>query len=386
MVFLPLWLAGCQTGPQAIQLPPPSPTPPLPTVTVHDSFLIAPPAAIVEVDPPPATVPTNLVTTLPTVVPQVVVNTPSSNPPAIVTDPMAWPSNWVNTWLSLDAWGQYNRLGKPALVNGAPALMYQFQTTNGTILLKMGSRIARCNGLECWLGYAPQMIKGVPYIYALDALKSFQALLNPRNQRYNPERTVVIDAGHGGKDSGSRNTFSTRWEKEYTLDWALRLRALLAEKGWKVVMTRSNDVDVPLPERVQTAERVKADLFISLHFNSGLPNKELAGIETYCLTPVGLPSNLVRTYEDDPKALFPNNAFDEQNYQVAYKLHRSLMENSGAPDRGLRRARFMSVLRGQNRPAVLIEGGYLSNPNEAKKIASAAYRQNLAEAVARGLD
>ena len=133
-------------------------------------------------------------------------------------------------------------------------------------------------------------------------------------------------------------------------------------------MTRTNDVDVPLPDRVQAAERAKADVFISLHFNSGLPNKELAGIETYCLTPAGLPSNLVRTYEDDPKALFPNNAYDEQNFQVAYKLHRSLMETSGAPDRGLRRARFMSVLRGQNRPAVLIEGGYLSIPMREKRL------------------
>ncbi|MDB6034596.1 MAG: hypothetical protein JWM16_4934 [Verrucomicrobiales bacterium] len=384
--ILLVWLAGCQTGPQAIELPPPSPAPPLPTVTIQDQIQIATPGPIVEIDPPPAPIPTNLIVSLPMVSTQAVMNAASNGLPVLAVDPMAWPSNWVNTWLSLDAWGQYNRLGKPSLVNGAPSPMYQFQTTNGTILLKMGSRIARCNGLECWLGYAPQMIKGVPYIYALDALKSFQALLNARSLRPGNARIVVIDPGHGGKDSGSRNSFSTRWEKEYTLDWALRLRTLLVEKGWKVVMTRTNDVDVPLPERVQAAERAKADLFISLHFNSGLPNKELAGIETYCLTPAGLPSNLVRTYDDDPKALFPNNAFDEQNYQVAYKLHRSLMETSGALDRGLRRARFMSVLRGQNRPAVLIEGGYLSNPNEAKKIAAAAYRQHLAEGVAQGLD
>lgn len=287
----------------------------------------------------------------------------------------------------MEAWGQHNRLGKPVLVETAgSAPVYQINTTNGTFLLKVGSRIARCNGLECWLGYAPQMIKGSPYIHALDALKSFQALVNPRSYRYQNERTVVIDPGHGGKDSGSKSLLNSRSEKEYTLDWGLRLRALLVERGWKVILTRTNDTDAPLSERVQLAERVKADLFISLHFNSGLPNKELAGIETYCLTPTGMPSHLVRTYEDDTKALFPNNAFDEQNYQIAYKLHRSLIETSGAPDRGVRRARFMSVLRGQNRPAVLIEGGYLSNPNEAKKIATAAYRQSLAEAVAKGLD
>jgi len=66
-------------------------------------------------------------------------------------------------------------------------------------------------------------------------------------------------------------------------------------------------------------------------------------------------------------------------------LHRALVKSSGALDRGVRRARFMSVLRGQSRPAVLIEGGYLSNPAEAQRIASATYRQTLAEALARGL-
>ena len=98
-----------------------------------------------------------------------------------------------------------------------------------------------------------------------------------------------------------------------------------------------------------------------------------------------MPSHLTRTYEDDVRQAFPNNKFDEQNLQAAVRLHRVLLQASGAQDRGVRRARFMTVLRGQNRPAVLVEGGYLSNPIEAQRIASASYRQILAEAVARGL-
>jgi N-acetylmuramoyl-L-alanine amidase len=101
---------------------------------------------------------------------------------------------------------------------------------------------------------------------------------------------------------------------------------------------------------------------------------------------MGLPSSLVRDYEDNVQQSFPNNAYDEQNLQIAYRLHRSVVEALCEPDRGVRRARFMGVLRGQNRPAVLIEAGYLSNAIEAKKIASADYRQKLAEAVARGLE
>jgi N-acetylmuramoyl-L-alanine amidase len=166
----------------------------------------------------------------------------------------------------------------------------------------------------------------------------------------------------------------------------MRLRGLLATNGWKVILTRSNDADVSLADRVAIAERVDADLFLSLHFNSATPNRDLAGLETYCLTPTGLPSNLVRTYDDDLRQVYPNNAFDEQNFQLAFHLHKSLLQSLEITDRGLRRARFMGVLRGQNRPAVLIEGGYLSNTKEARKIDMPEYRQKLAEALARGLD
>jgi N-acetylmuramoyl-L-alanine amidase len=137
---------------------------------------------------------------------------------------------------------------------------------------------------------------------------------------------------------------------------------------------------------VNIAEQAGADLFLSLHFNSGLANQELEGLETYCLTPVGLPSNLVRSYEDDVKQFYPNNAFDEENFQVAFQLHSVLVRSLNVPDRGVRHARFMAVLRGQSRPAVLIEAGYLSNPREATRIASPEYRQLLAEAVAKALE
>jgi N-acetylmuramoyl-L-alanine amidase len=136
---------------------------------------------------------------------------------------------------------------------------------------------------------------------------------------------------------------------------------------------------------VALADRVHADLFVSLHLNSGGSNHELSGIETYCLTPTGMPSNLIRSYEDDPRQTHPNNQFDERNVLLASRLHRSLLQATSSPDRGVRRARFMAVLRGQNRPAVLIEGGYLSNPAEARKLANPEYRQAMADGVARGL-
>jgi N-acetylmuramoyl-L-alanine amidase len=82
---------------------------------------------------------------------------------------------------------------------------------------------------------------------------------------------------------------------------------------------------------------------------------------------------------------YPNNAFDAANLQLAIRLHAALLQASGEADRGVRRARFMGVLLGQKRPAVLIEGGFLSNPQEAEKIESPAFRQKLAAAVAEVL-
>jgi N-acetylmuramoyl-L-alanine amidase len=157
---------------------------------------------------------------------------------------------------------------------------------------------------------------------------------------------------------------------------------LLETNGWRVFLTRTNDTDVSLSNRVAFAESHHADLFISLHFNSAAPDTKQAGLETYCLTPTGMPSTLTRGFADPWSENLPNNNFDAQNLQLAVRLHGALLRATGIEDRGIRRARFIGVLRGQKRGAILIEAGYLSNPAEAKLIESADYRQKLAEAFA----
>jgi N-acetylmuramoyl-L-alanine amidase len=298
----------------------------------------------------------------------------------------SWPTNWVNTWIALESWSRFNELAAIQKYGDNGSVNYRVPATASSFSLKIGSRIANYDGVEYWLGFAPQIIGGSPYVHWIDAQKLLQPLVRPA--RYcciNGVRTIVIDAGHGGRDLGANAGSSANAEKDYTLDWALRLQNLLTTNGWNVVMTRTDDSDLGLAERVAIADQARADFFLSLHFNSGSANRDLAGIETYCLTPAGMPSHLTRNYEDDVRQVFPNNAFDEQNVQAAVRLHRALLQRSRAQDRGVRRARFMTVLRGQNRPAVLIEGGYLTNPAEAQRIASASYRQVLAEAVATGL-
>jgi N-acetylmuramoyl-L-alanine amidase len=202
---------------------------------------------------------------------------------------------------------------------------------------------------------------------------------------FGTNRIIVIDPGHGGINGGTISVLDKRPEKEFTLDWARRIKPLLEQEGWQVFLTRTNDVDIALSNRVAMAEMLHAGLFVSLHFNSLAPDQKPVGLATFCLTPAGLPSTVTRGYPDILFQNFPNNNFDTQNMQLAERLHRALLHATSLEDRGVNRARFIGVLRGQRRPSVLIEAGFLSNPHEAKRIADPLFRQKLAEAVATAL-
>jgi N-acetylmuramoyl-L-alanine amidase len=228
------------------------------------------------------------------------------------------------------------------------------------------------------------LFDGRPFLHPLDLRKNFQPLLETPFH-LDTNHAIVIDPGHGGTDAGAKSILNGHNEKEYTLDLARRLRSILVADGWTVWLTRTNDASMTLSNRVAFAERHKADLFISLHLNSASPDQEQAGLETYCLTPRGMPSNLTRGYADDASLAFRNNNFDADNLQLAFRLHRAVLKVNGHADRGVRRARFLGVLQGQNRPAILMEAGYLSNPREARRIDDPAYRQKIAEALAKAL-
>lgn len=254
------------------------------------------------------------------------------------------------------------------------------------MILSIGSRGATWNGVEIHLGFEPQIIDGQICLYGLDLQKNLEPLLcGPPLMLRPADPVIVIDPGHGGSNVGTHSILDGRFEKEFTLDWAKRLAPLLEAEGWRVFLTRTSDTYVTNAARVTFAEHHHANLFISLHFNSGAPDASPEGIETYCVTPTGMPSTLTRGYSDPWAANYPNNAFDAQNLQLALRLHAAILRASGEEDRGVCRARFMDVLHGQPCPAVLIEGGYLSNPREARRIENAEFRQKLAQAVADAL-
>lgn len=292
----------------------------------------------------------------------------------------------ADTLVPLQRWAHANGFGGPTRVSAPGSPSYAIQSTNGMLVLHPGSALVRWDGLEVRLGFAPQLIDNQPYAHSLDLYKTIQPLLEgepPPGADAQP--VIVIDPGHGGENAGAKSVLNNRYEKEFTLDWALRLQALLEAGHCRVFLTRSNDTDLALSNRVAFAVQHRADVFVSLHFNSAAPNETESGLETYCLTPAGMPSSLTRGFADEVGQSFPNNAFDAQNLLLALRIHRALLEVNGHRDRGIRHARFPGVLRGQQGPAVLVEGGYLSNPQEARRIEDPAYRQKLAEALARAL-
>lgn len=313
---------------------------------------------------------------------------PLAPPPSVapVTNHTAT-NHVVNAWIPMRAWCEENKAGPLQRISSGVAPTFALKTAKGLLIFRAYDLVAYWNSMELHLGFAPQIVNGQLLVNSLDLVKNIQPLLRPLMLPDRTNRIIVIDPGHGGANLGTKSVLNGAYEKEYTLDWAKRLMPILATNGWKVFLTRTTDVDISLTNRVTFTDACKADLFLSLHFNAAPSptDHDEAGIETFCVTPTGMPSTLKRDFDDDASLVFPNNRFDAENLQYAVQVQRSLLKISDARDHGVRRARFMTVLRGQNCPAVLVEGGYLSNPREAKRVADPAYRQKLAEAVAAAL-
>lgn len=311
---------------------------------------------------------------------------PLAAPPGNAAQSPAATNHITPTWVSLKQWATQNNIGPVQRISAGPLPTFALRAPRGLFIVRANDQIAYWNSIELHLGFAPRLLTNQLFIEGLDVSKTIEPLLHPLALPSNTNRVIVIDPGHGGANFGATSVLDGSHEKQYTLDWARRLAPILATNGWKVFLTRTNDMDIPLPGRASFADACNADVFISLHFNapSSASDQEEAGIETYCVPPTGMPSTLKR-FEDNPVLVFPNNNFDAENLRFAMRVQRSMLKISGAHDRGVGRARFMTVLRLQNRPAILVEGGYLSNPREARHIEDPAYRQKLAEAVAAAL-
>ncbi len=248
------------------------------------------------------------------------------------------------------------------------------------LVLTAETREIRLNGLRVFLGEAVLMHEGGLVVATRDLDRFLMPILRP--VRFTPRRlrTIVLDAGHGGNDTGAQNKKHKLDEKVFALDIAQRLERLLAQDPWRVVMTRSEDKFVALAERAELARKAEADLFISIHFNAVANNPAVRGTETYVLTPQYQRSTSSAKNTPEDQTAHPGNAHDAWSAVLGYHMHRQLLGKLKTEDRGLKRARF-AVLRLVDCPAVLLEAGYLSNDTEAARIAEEAYRARIAEAM-----
>ncbi len=204
----------------------------------------------------------------------------------------------------------------------------------------------------------------------------------PRPKAYH----IVLDPGHGGKDQGTQNTTLKLKEKQMTLDVALRLERILKKKGFKVSLTRRSDTFIPLAQRTEKANALKADVFISIHFNAvgGNVTQHIKGIETYILPGKNQPSSGRAILEAIDQQTYPGNSQNAWNAFLAYCLHTQVVKDLKNLDRGIKKARF-AVLKDLSCPGVLVECGFLSNLEEAQYIANQAHREKLALALAEGI-
>jgi N-acetylmuramoyl-L-alanine amidase len=210
---------------------------------------------------------------------------------------------------------------------------------------------------------------------------------------------VVIDAGHGGSSTGTR-TPQGLLEKELTLDIAGRLRRLLEQRSFQVVMTRDGDRDVSLKERGGLANRAGADIFVSIHLN-WIANRRSGGLETYYMGPTDDPelTRLVASENResgyslaDMRRLLDRiyaGVRQEKSRKLAETVQSSLYQSLGRlspaiENRGIKTAPFI-VLLTTDMPAILAEVSSLSNDDEARLLTKPLYRQSIAEALAQGI-
>ncbi|MEY2495842.1 MAG: N-acetylmuramoyl-L-alanine amidase [Verrucomicrobiota bacterium] len=250
--------------------------------------------------------------------------------------------------------------------------------------LTLDSREAIVNGVRNWLCFPVIAHDNKFLVSRIDLAKTIEPQLRPQMvQQKAKVQTIVLDPGHGGFDKGATNGFGN--EKTYALDVARQLRPILQAKGFKVIMTRENDVFIPLEVRARIANATKDSVFVSIHFNATDANREATGFEIFSLTPRGAPSTA-----DDWLALsFANmqagSAVDAQSFELSAVVYHSMLGHIPEFDRGIKRARF-AVLRHTKIPAILIEGGFVTEAGDSKRIADPAWRKQLAESICVGLE
>ena len=280
-------------------------------------------------------------------------------------------------YIRMTEWARANKIDLKWV---GPIKEKELRATNETtrIFFTMDSYKAQINGINFTLSLPVVLQKKNVYISAVDLQISLQPLLFPEKMATNAAiKTICLDPGHGGEDPGKMD--GRMEEKKFTLLLSEEVERLLKKSGFNVVRTRTRDQTVKLPERPTIANRNEADLFISLHYNAA-PKRTVEGVEVYCLTPAGTLSSSGGKFAPS----YPGHSHDRRNTLLAYEMQKSLVKNLGVDDRSVKRSQFVVLLTAKM-PAILIEGGFMTNPADARRIYDSEYRKRMASAIVNGI-
>jgi N-acetylmuramoyl-L-alanine amidase len=284
-------------------------------------------------------------------------------------------------YLSVDNISKFYGLPAEVVPSGAKI---QTDTADHPLEFVSGSREAIIHGARSWLCFPVIEQNGKFLVSRTDVAKTIEPLVRPhRVADVGKVQTVVLDPGHGGHDKGQVSRYGP--EKVFALDVARKLRPILQAKGLRVIMTREGDYFVPLEVRAQIANRARDAIFVSIHFNASGDDPNATGFEIFSFTPRGAPSTSDGNVAARSFNMQPGSSVDAQSMALSTCVYHSLLGHLSEYDRGIKRARF-AVLRLTKVPAVLIEGGFLTERGESKLISNKNWRAKLAGAIGIGIE
>jgi len=284
-------------------------------------------------------------------------------------------------YLSVDNISKFYGLPAEVVPSGAKI---QTDTADHPLEFVSGSREAIINGARSWLCFPVIEHDGKSLVSRTDVAKTIEPLVRPhRVPDVGKVQTVVLDPGHGGHDKGQMSRYGA--EKDFALDVARKLRPILQAKGLRVIMTREGDYFVPLEVRAKIANAARNSIFVSIHFNATNDDPNATGFEIFSFTPRGAPSTSDGSVTASSVNVQPGSSVDAQSLALSACIYHSLLGQLREYDRGIKRARF-AVLRLTKVPAVLIEGGFLTERGESKLISNKDWRAKLAGAIGIGIE
>src|ERR1051325_6881112 len=304
-------------------------------------------------------------------------------PFSIVIAAVNWQVIKVNghDYLSVDNISKFYGLPAEVVPSGAKI---QSETANRPLEFVSGSREAMINGARSWLCFPVIEYDGKTLVSRTDVAKTLEPLVRPhRVPNVGKVQTVDLDPGHGGYDKGQVSRYGA--EKDFALDVARKLRAILQAQGFHVIMTREGDYFVPLEVRAKIANSARNSIFVSIHFNATNDDPNATGFEIFSFTPRGAPSTSDGNVNANSFNMQPGSSVDAQSVALSACIYHSLLGQLREYDRGIKRARF-AVLRLTKVPAVLIEGGFLTEGGESKLISNKDWRAKFAAAIGVGVE